>query len=60
MGSIPLAGGGDNLEELDAEQQGQGAIPRAIEQIFSDLHFHQSNSADQAYGSVIFPYTILL
>ena len=54
MGSIPSTGGDNSEELIYAEQQGQGAIPRAIEQIFSDLHSHQSNSSDHAYGSLIF------
>ena len=54
MGIIPSAGENSSDELLDAEQQGQGAIPRAIEQIFSDLSAHQSNTADQAYGTIIY------
>ena len=52
MGVIPSAGENSSEELLNAEQQGQGAIPRAIEQIFSDLRLHQSNTADQAYGTL--------
>ena len=54
MGVIPSAGENSSEELLNAEQQGQGAIPRAIDQIFSDLRLHQSNTADQAFG--IFSY----
>ena len=58
MGIIPSAGENSSEELLDVEQQGQGAIPRAIEQIFSDLSAHQSNTADQAYGNTIPYHTI--
>jgi len=53
MGVVPSIDGDDLKGLLDAEQQGQGAIPRAIEQIFSDLSARQDLSADQAYGYML-------
>ena len=52
MGVIPSADENSPEELLNAEQQGQGAIPRAIDQVFSVLRLHQSNTADQAYGTL--------
>ena len=56
MGVVPSTDGDDFEGLFDVEQQchGQGAIPRAIEQIFADLISRQSYAVENNYGDIYY------